>query len=313
MAFKYFADKKVDAAVVECGLGGRLDSTNIITPKLSVITQIAIDHTQYLGKTLSKIANEKLGIVKKGVDAVVSDNNNSLKQLFKKKINKKQFFYLDDFIKIRNSKITSVKNTFTFKIKPDLKIHLSTPLPGNYQTRNAACAILAVKLYLDSESKDLSIHAIQKGVSNIKTNTGYRGRIEIIKHKGKTYIFDISHNPAGIKSALQTMKNNKIDLIVFGMMSDKDYKTSVREILKYSDKIIFTKPLSHRALEPSILLNSAMKYPHKNKEFYLAGNLNKVINIVKGLNKNVKTVLFIGSFFLISDAIKALRLQNYFK
>src|SRR4030095_1428686 len=222
LAFKYFADKKVDIAVVECGLGGRLDSTNVLIPDVSVITQIAIDHTQFLGNTLEKIASEKIGIVKKGVDTVVSDTNNSLMHLFKKKIASERFFYLNYQAKISNNKVTSGKSTFTVKIKPDLNITLSSPLLGDYQPRNAACAILAVNSFMANNNLKPSPALIRKGISNIKKNTEYKGRIEFIKHKDRIYIFDISHNPAGIRSALKTLKNTKIDLIVFGMMADKD-------------------------------------------------------------------------------------------
>jgi dihydrofolate synthase/folylpolyglutamate synthase len=102
MAFDYFAKHKVDIAVVECGLGGRLDSTNVLLPSLSIITQIGMDHMQYLGNTLEKIAIEKIGIVKPGVDVIVSDNNKLLKRTFAKKISKDNLYYLDDKIKYIN-------------------------------------------------------------------------------------------------------------------------------------------------------------------------------------------------------------------
>ncbi len=343
MAFKYFADRKVDIAVIEAGLGGRLDSTNVVHPELSAITQIAIDHTQYLGNTIQKIAKEKLGIVKKGVDVIVSDTNKSLKNLFINKIEKDKLYYLDDYTKISN--ITRSENgtdfTLKFKIRNDSdynSIKLHTPLSGEYQLRNAATAVLAASNCLFNSGIKCSSVKTSKGIRRVKINSHYHGRLEKIKKDAINFIFDISHNPAGIGLALQNLFSHshhvkspflkhvpeslnrggdkegfKPDIVVFGMMADKDYKSAVREILKYSNHIIFTKPSYERALQPEILQVYSIPFKKKNQKIITSRNLHESIKeIKKNVHKN-DTVLFIGSFFLVSDAVKALKLQKYFE
>jgi dihydrofolate synthase/folylpolyglutamate synthase len=305
MAFEYFADKKVDIAVIECGLGGRLDSTNVLLPDVCVITQIGIDHTQFLGKTIEKIAKEKLGIVKANTDVIVSDNNPNLKKLFKKNVSPYHLIYLDDIVKIKGPSkkftvyVNPLKQSYTF----------TTHLPGNYQTRNASAAIMACLSFAEKNGRTLYLPYIKKGLVSVKKNMGYRGRLELIKQKGRTYIFDISHNPSAIKQTMKELGKTKIDVIVFGMMADKDYKSGLREIIAHSKKLIFTKPFYPRALEPEVLYKLAVK--SKNKNLYTAKNLSETVKLIQNL-KGVKTVLFIGSFFLVSDAIKALKLQKYF-
>jgi dihydrofolate synthase/folylpolyglutamate synthase len=179
LAFEYFSKKKVDIAVVECGLGGRLDSTNVLYPALSVITQIGMDHTQYLGNTIKKIALEKIGIVKPGIEVIVSDNNKSLKNIFKRNIKKDNLFYLDDKIKIL--KLTDRK--FVALISNSEGFNFTIPLQGDFQERNAGAAIVASTKFLVENGICPSNKDIQKGLAKIKVNTGYHGRLECIKIK----------------------------------------------------------------------------------------------------------------------------------
>ncbi len=291
IAFKYFADKKVDAAVVECGLGGRLDSTNILKPDVSVITQIGMDHMQYLGNTLKQIAYEKIGIVKPGTPVIVSDNNSSLKPVFKRAIQNKLLHYLGD------------------KASDVLRLPVTIPLSGKFQTRNIAASTIAVKLFCESNGLELTEKSVLNGIKYVKRNSGYMARLETIKHSGRNYIFDISHNPDGIKSSINSI-SKRIDIIVFGIMSDKDYRKSVKEVLKHSKTIVFTKPAYARALEPEELYRSSIESGYKG-QMLVTHSVKEAVNIVNEVKP--ATVLFIGSFFLVSDAIKALKFQKYFK
>ncbi len=314
MAFKYFADKKVDIAIAEVGLGGRLDSTNVIIPELSIITQIGIDHVQFLGNTIQKIAKEKLGIVKKGVDVVVSDNNENLRPIFRLEIKKENLYLIDEYAKV--SKIRSMNDNTVFDLalkNPNIKLTLTIPLFGNYQVRNAATAVFASIKYMTQTGLKFSFKKIITGIRKVKKNTGYHGRFEKITDKGFNYIFDISHNPDGIKTALKNLQNKKPDLIVFGIMADKDYKTAVREVLKQSDNIIFTQPDYQRALAPEELLKYSEKHIKKGQKVHISKDLKEAVKYLKDSVKKGQTLLFIGSFFLISDAIKALKFQRYFK
>jgi len=309
MAFKYFADKNVDIAVVECGLGGRLDSTNILKPEVSVITQIDMDHMQFLGNTLKQIAMEKLGIVKEGVKVIVSDNNATLKKLFHKTISQSELLYLDDI-----SKTTILKNTYRgleFNLIPKggKKIKLTTPLSGKYQTRNAAAAYYAVKEFLRLNDAAFSTVKFRTGIKKIKLNTGYFGRLEVLKLKGNRYLLDVSHNPDGIKNALNSAKSIKFipDVVIFGIMSDKDHKNALKELLPFAKNIIFTKPEYDRALEPGILYSAATKLLGKSG-FMVAESVKDSLSIAEKMK--YRNIMILGSFFMVSDALKALGINK---
>ncbi len=307
LAFKYFADKKVDIAVIECGLGGRLDSTNIINPVVSVITQIDMDHMQFLGNTLRSIAKEKLGIVKHEVKVIVSDNNKSLKTLFHKAISKQGLLYLDDIASINLISKNSHRMVFAMKDKLGKIIKFSSPLLGNYQSRNITASYFTVKEFMLKEKLQFSLSNFKKGISNVKRNTGYFGRFEEIKLNGKKYLLDVSHNPDGIKKALNSLKGTgfKQDVIIFGIMEDKDYKNALKEVIKHSNNMILTKPDYMRALEPGILYSHAKKlYNTLNKNIMIAGSVKDSLYIADKMN--YKNIILIGSFFLVSDGLKAL-------
>ncbi|KXK47363.1 MAG: FolC bifunctional protein [Chlorobi bacterium OLB5] len=305
MAFKYFADKKVDAAVIECGLGGRLDSTNIINPDATVITQIDLDHMQWLGNTLFKIANEKLGIIKPGVKVIVSDNNKSLKKLFIKKIGIKNLIYLNDIKPVKLLQIRNSNLIFDYLQSEDKTIKLTAPLPAEYQSINAAAAIKAAEVFLAKNEINLSSTAVKRGIMNIKINTGYFGRMEFTEHNDKRFVLDVSHNPHGIKNAVKAIKKSgfKPDAVIFGLMEDKDHTASLKELLLLSRNYIFTKPDYNRSLEPGVLYTAAKKIkPGLN--YMLDENLSGAIKIAE--KTGYKNIAVMGSFFMVSDALKAM-------
>ena len=317
IALKYFSDKKTDIAVIETGLGGRLDSTNIITPELIVITQIGIDHTDYLGNTLKSIAKEKMGIIKPGIDSVVSDTHRELRGLFMRKVGEEHLFLLDKYVKSKILGIEKGNTKFETGIRLNNKKYifkLSTPLPGSYQVRNFSSALLASTLYLNKLRISIDPTKLQKALQNVKTNTGYRGRFEKVKLNGINYILDVSHNPSGIEAALSNFRIRKPDVIVFAMMNDKDFKSTIKEIIKTKSKIIFTQPVYKRAVEAKRLFETACKLKISDlNKLYVESNVKIAVKLAgesAGRNGNV---LIIGSFFLVSEAIKSLKIQPLFK
>ena len=317
IAFKYFKDKKVDIAVIEAGLGGRLDSTNVIKPQLIIITQIGIDHTDYLGNTLEKIAKEKLGIVKPGIDVITSDTNKTLTNIFTSKVTPAKLYFLDKHIKTYSVNRKNKENVYSFKRinrnKP-YNLTLTSPLPGNYQARNIAAALLGAEKYLENLNVKFDLNISKKAVRNVKLNTGFSCRFETVKKGGINYILDISHNPSGIKSALNNFSNSKPGVIIFAMMNDKDYKKAVLHILKTGSTVIFTKPNYKRAIPADELFEYAksLKFGIKGK-IYLTNKVSEAIKQAKILTGKNRYVLIIGSFFLISEAIKVLKIQKQFK
>jgi dihydrofolate synthase / folylpolyglutamate synthase len=311
LAFNYFADNRVDAAVVEAGLGGRLDSTNILKPDASVITQIGMDHMQYLGNTLKEITKEKLGIIKKNTPLIVSDNRKVLKPLFSRCVNKTQLHYLDDEMKLLNVKESSFGIDFRMKYK-GISLLLNTPLLGKYQARNAGAAVLAAKLFAEKNGFLLSTELIKKGVKNVKANSGYRGRLEEVTIDRVKYILDVSHNPDGIKESIKSLSSRKIDLVIFGIMEDKDYKRAFRIIVNGFRNIIVTRPDYLRSLDPQKLVFLAKRLRCNDAQTISTLNVKEAISLIKNAERKPGTVLIIGSFFLVSDAIKALKLERHF-
>lgn len=207
LAFNYFATEKVDIAVIETGLGGRLDSTNVVTPEVSVITNIGIDHTQFLGDTLEKIATEKAGIVKSNIPVVIGETQKETKAVFK-------------------NKATECKSNILFA---DKIIHesLETDLKGSYQKKNVRTAICAINV-LKTLKWNISDENIKVGLLNVVNNTGLLGRWQILNNKPLT-ICDTGHNVEGVTEIVNQVNNIKYNKlhIVFGAVNDK----SIDEVL----------------------------------------------------------------------------------
>jgi len=319
LALKYFYDKRTDAAVIETGLGGRLDATNIIKPQLSIITQLGIEHMDFLGHTLQKIAKEKIGIVKPNVDVIVSDDHSELESLFLKRIENNRLSFIDDKVEVTDVKQNITGSTYTVVFNdysPRLKVH--SPLPGNYQIRNSVTAIFGALKFLSGIGIKADVHKIANGIKNVIANTGYHGRFESLKSGGITYIFDVAHNPDAIKYSLINTENRKIDIIIFALMNDKDYKPALRDLLKYSDTIVFTSPNNKRAQQPKVLFDYAVRVSRLKadkpirKQYYCTGNVKEALKLSNILVGYKGKILIIGSFFLVSEAIKVLKLKKYF-
>lgn len=317
LALKYFKDKHTDIAVIETGLGGRLDATNIIEPALSIITQLGIEHTDFLGQTLKKIAEEKFGIVKPGVDVIVSDDHPELHRLFLNRVERDRISFLDEHVKLFNVSLLQQMSRFSVSFNDhDLKLILRSPLPGYYQIRNAATAILGAIKYLKESNIKFDISKAKRGINRVIINTGYHGRFESIRVNGISYIFDVAHNPEAIKNSLENLGKTKADIIIFALMNDKDYRSSVTELIKYSDKIIFTMPASKRAQKPSVLFDFAVKISELKsqymvkKQYFCVNYVDEAVRLSKNLADNKGRILVIGSFFLIAEVIKTLKLQK---
>ena len=315
LAFKYFADKKIDIGVIEVGLGGRLDTTNVIDPELSIITQIGIDHTQYLGKTLNSIAREKIGIVKKSKDVIISDTNKSLHKLFSTSIKDSKVYFLDEHIATQEIRDILNEERFSFRFKDNKKKFPKTefilPLSGKHQIRNAGTAILASKIFLDSINRKINISKTKKALLNVKKNTFYHCRFEgMDTNKGK-YIFDISHNPDAIRVTLNNARHFPIDVIVFGIMKDKDYKTALKHFSEVNIPLIVTQPAYFRARNPETLYRYYRNNFAKSKGIIIKEkNLNSALKRADKM-KNKGYILVLGSFFLVSEAIRLLKVQKY--
>ncbi|HRN40497.1 MAG TPA: folylpolyglutamate synthase/dihydrofolate synthase family protein, partial [Vicingus sp.] len=259
LAFDYFSKKQVDIAVIETGLGGRLDSTNVITPLVSVITNIGEDHTQFLGETLAKIASEKAGIIKKNIPIVIGETQQEIKQIF-----------IDKAIEM-SAKIFFADKIITTNYESDLK--------GIYQEKNKKTVLAAIQQLMNS-GFSITEEIIKNGLLNVVKNTGLLGRWQILSENPLT-ICDTGHNEAGIKEVLKQIsltKHNHLHF-VFGAVNDKEID-SILSMLPKNVTYYFCQAKIPRALDVNVLYTKA-------KEFELKGNpYDSVENAIKQAKVN---------------------------
>ncbi|MFN4761679.1 bifunctional folylpolyglutamate synthase/dihydrofolate synthase [Gillisia sp. Q332] len=239
MAFDHFSREKVDIAVVEVGLGGRLDSTNIITPILSVITNIGMDHVQMLGDTLEEIAFEKAGIIKPGIPVVIGENQVETKAVF------------NETARRLNSEIIFAE---------DLNAeNYSSDLTGDYQTKNIQTVVTAIRK-LNKNGFNISEENIYRGLLKVKENTGLRGRWDILQTNPKV-ICDTAHNAEGLVYVMkQLLKEDFRKLhIVLGVVSDKDLE-KILPLFPKEATYYFCRPNVPRGMDADYLRDEALKY-----------------------------------------------------
>jgi dihydrofolate synthase/folylpolyglutamate synthase len=303
MAFDYFAGTNTDVAVIETGMGGRLDSTNIINPVLSVITNIGHDHMDLLGNTLEKVASEKAGIIKKSVPVVIGETQTGLKDVFISRAAKtgSEIFFADDSFRCLLDKTISAEGERQFEIN-DLKDARSisgvTPLGGDYQLRNLQTLFQAIKVL--ERSFNISKGDLIKGIKNTVANTGLKGRWQILDHKPFT-VCDTGHNKEGLEYVLRQIRNiPKTGLhIVIGFVSDKDI-SSILPLFPADAKYYFTRASVQRALDEKILKSKA-------SEFGLHGNsyadVNKALKAARKMASKSDMIFIGGSTFIVAEVV----------
>lgn len=255
LAFDYFAREKVDIAIIETGLGGRLDSTNIITPELSLITNISYDHMQLLGDTLEKIAIEKAGIIKQDTPVVIGERQENIDSVFidKAKTSHSEITFASDQITVEKIKNEVDKQFFNIYIKSVTFLeNLEISLAGNYQQKNI-CSVLAAVQSLRESGWKITTENIRTALSNIQSLTGLMGRWQKISDSPLT-ICDVGHNKAGIAFILEQLKEYKYDHLrmVIGVVNDKDI-TGILEMLPKNATYYFCRANIPRALDANEL------------------------------------------------------------
>jgi len=304
LAFLYFFEEKVDIAVIECGLGGRLDATNVIKPEVSIITSIGWDHTKYLGNTLEKIALEKAGIMKKETPCVLGSVSENLIPIFQKKealLNAPLYVWGRDFsIELNKKGNWNYKGDFSFK---DLKLNLK----GLYQGNNLSCALKALEILEKRGFLKISEEKLKIALAKVKMP----GRYETLKIKDKTILIDTAHNLDGfiaLKASL--IKDNFKDfLLVLGITNDDGEKPfgKMLEILTPLAKEIylcqFNSPRKIVTLEDWKL---ALKNLQLNLDkVKLIENCQKAVKM--SLESNEKNILVTGSIYFVGEYLKYLK------
>jgi dihydrofolate synthase/folylpolyglutamate synthase len=303
MAFWYFAKEAVDIAVIEVGMGGRLDSTNVIHPELCVITTIGYDHTQFLGNTLPLIAVEKAGIIKQGVPVVISQSQKETQAVFSQQAAAMQatIVFADQLWEVTKIKVSgdpSLQQLANFKVRSsDGEFNLKFGLNGDYQRFNLPGILEAVKQLRD-QGWSLSDQALKAGLENVTEQTGLKGRWQLLQLK-PLIIADTGHNEAGILEVVNQLKNYSYSQLwmVIGMVNDKDI-SKVLDLLPKEATYIFCEASIPRAM-------AAHELARKGKEKGLIGQvISEVPEALEFARKNASPddLIFIGgSTFVVAE------------
>lgn len=294
MAFEYFAQEQVDIAVIEVGLGGRLDSTNIITPILSLITNISLDHTDILGDTISKIAFEKAGIIKENIPVVISERNSETEFVFlqKSKFENAPIYFAEEFYSVENYEEKELYLELEIiDFSNNCKTILFSQLVGEYQVKNILGVLKSVEL-LNQLDFSINAEAIFKGVKKVITNTGLQGRWQLLSYN-PTMLCDTAHNVAGFIQVLNSIKKIKYRNLwmILGFVSDKDI-SGILELLPKAANYIFCQAKILRALDASELSIIAQKY----------GLIGEVIPDVNNAIRRIKSIAEFNDFIYIGGS-----------
>jgi len=279
LAFEYFNINSVDIAIIEAGMGGRLDSTNIISPQVSVITNISYDHTQFLGDTITKIAKEKAGIIKKGIPVIIGENKKEITDLF---IN---------IAKQKESEILFADKLIDKQYDCDLK--------GVYQKMNIKTSVQTIN-ELVKLGFIISEENIVDGLKNIKTNTGILGRWEIIG-RDPLIICDVAHNHEALSIVLNhliSMEYNKIHFVI-GFVNDKNLN-SIIDLFPMHAEFYFTKPNIERGMDQLELQNL---FKSKNRIGNSFSNVKLALKSALNMSKKDDIIYVGGSTFVVAEAM----------
>lgn len=298
MALEYFHQEKVDIAIIETGLGGRLDSTNVITPEVSVITNIGFDHMDILGDTLEKIAFEKAGIIKTEVPVVIGESIPETKQVFIEKANEKNAPIHFAREKYKLISVKAAKAQLQIEVKDSYKEsrQYDLDLTGFYQAKNLLTVLTVTDILKNKFS--LKEENIAEGLSHVKSLTGLHGRWEII-HMEPMVVLDVAHNVDGIRQIIYQAKNSVYEKlhIVFGMVKDKEID-KVLEILPKEAAYYFTKAQIPRAQSETELLERAGKYHLEGISF---NNVNKALRSAMEKASPKDMIIVCGSVFVVGE------------
>lgn len=279
MAFNYFVMEKVDLGVIEVGMGGRLDSTNIIKPEVSVITNIGLDHTQFLGESLGEIAKEKAGIIKENIPVVIGETQRETKPVFL------------DVARKNDAEIIFADELISTEYKSDLQ--------GSYQEKNIKTVVQTV-YELQKLGYDISEANIEKGFKNVVANTGLLGRWQELGHNPKI-ICDTGHNREGLAYVMKQLKQEEYKKlhIVFGVVSDKNIEGIV-DLLPKEATYYYCKPDIARGMKANVLKSTLDDYGIKGSVY---SSVNEAYKAARQ-NADVADLIFVGgSTFVVAEII----------
>ncbi|KMY51118.1 bifunctional folylpolyglutamate synthase/dihydrofolate synthase [Peribacillus loiseleuriae] len=295
ISFLYFQKNEMDIAIVETGLGGRLDCTNVITPLLSIITSISLEHTNILGNTLAEIASEKAGIIKRGVPVIsgVTEEEPATAIMEYAKVQGANHYCLNKEILVSEPSQVQDGQCFSFKMRNTTLEQIDLKMLGRHQVNNAALAIAAVKLLVEEYQLEISEKSIRAGLAKAH----WAGRFEVLPGQ---IILDGAHNPAGMTVLLETLQTRYPDVhyhFVFTALKDKDYRQVLRMVDEHATSITFTEIDFKRAASAQELLETS-KLERKKAMI----NWQEAIDYARNLQNPNDLVIVTGSLYFLALA-----------
>jgi len=302
LAFSYFRDEKVDLAIIETGLGGRFDATNVITPLVSVITNIGKDHTKHLGREISQIAYEKAGIIKSGVPVVTAVGNLEAGRVIRQtcKQRKSNLISVFDETQWVIQDISDRNTEMDIFTRSQKYYNLRLTLPGRHQLENAICGIVAAE-----QAEPLNIKLTPTGAAIGFRDVKWPGRLQKIG-KDPEIILDVGHNPSAMKTLYEYFKefySDRYIIAVFGILADKDSNLMLTELGRFADVMIITKPMTERAADPEKLARQAS---HLTSNFQVIPHVRDAVKTAIEHAKPDDVILITGSHYTVGEAISQL-------
>ncbi|MFY8004789.1 MAG: bifunctional folylpolyglutamate synthase/dihydrofolate synthase [Chitinophagaceae bacterium] len=300
MAFQYFAEQEVAIAIIEVGMGGRLDSTNIIQPEISIITNISYDHMQFLGDTLPKIAQEKAGIIKEKTPVVISYKQPEVATVFTSIATEKQapIHFAEAIFKVIGSSFIGNQQAITVKdVEKNIEQAWVLDLAGNYQQYNLPGVLTAIQL-LNKKGFSISHEQLTEGLKQVKKLTGFYGRWELLQEK-PTVIADVAHNEAGINQLINQLAKTNYNRLhwIIGMVKDKDVN-KVLQLLPKQATYYFTQAQIERALPANELKAVAAINGLEGTDF---SHVNDALKMALSNAQTNDLILVSGSFFIVAE------------
>lgn len=279
LAFNYFNQNNVDIAIIEVGMGGRLDSTNIINPILSLITNISIDHTKFLGSNVFDIAKEKAGIIKKNIPVIIGETQPEIKQIF---------------IDIADSKNSDIVFADEFNYN-----NFYCDLKGNYQSKNIKAVLKSIEI-LKERSLKINNNHIETGLKNVLKNTGLTGRWQIL-NKNPMIICDTAHNEAALREVISQIKSlDYLNLhLIIGFTNDKNLN-KIAKLFPEDSNYYFVQPNIERARK-SKEVRDIFKYNNRFGDHF--ESIKETISYVKGISNKNDLIFIGGSTFVVAEAL----------
>ncbi len=313
MAMKYFADNEIDVAVFETGLGGRFDATNVVTPVLSVITSVGLEHQKYLGTTLARIAYEKGGIIKEGIPVVSGVQSARAIEVLREiaEYNNAQCIEVTPYataVLHEKDLNKSIVDMYFGDAKQHEKIVIG--LPGLYQIQNALIAVRALdvlrgKVGNVAQRWNISDQQLRYGLEHVNELTGIKGRLQLLQKETGQWLLDVGHNPGAIRELVRSLIEMGYENIpvVFGVLNDKDVKSMLRTLSKIARVMYFVEPRNERAISGEQLrrLSEDIFFP-----VVACGRVSDGIRMTATNSKNSEIILVTGSHFVIGEALEFL-------